>query len=339
MAHTQQEGMIMTEHPFAPYIRIIGKGKNGARPLTEDEAYHAMQMIMAEAVSPEQLGAFMMLMRMKEETAPELAGFVRAIKEAMILPQQSQAVDLDWSSYAGKRRYLPWFLLSALLLAENGVRVFMHGNSGHTAGRLYTDEVLHLFGFSPAPSFSDALHQIAQHNFSYMSLAQLSPKLAHIMAWRHQMGLRLPVHTVVRLLNPFNADYLIQGIFHPGYRPVHQQAAALLGQAHMAVLKGDGGEIERNPDMPCLVQSLHHGELSNEEWPEIFGKRHVKEGLEQPERLLALWRGELLDEFPTQTVMGTTAVVLKLLGKAQSQDEAHSLAQEWWSQRDKNRFV
>ena len=70
------------------------------------------------------------------------------------------------------------------------------------------------------------------------------------------------MHTLVRLLNPFNAQYSIQGIFHPSYRAVHQEAAALLKQPHMAVLKGEGGETERNPDMDCLVQSVHEGELS-----------------------------------------------------------------------------
>jgi hypothetical protein len=56
------------------------------------------------------------------------------------------------------------------------------------------------------------------------------------------------------VLYPLNAPYSIQGIFHPGYRPVHQEAALLLNQAHMTVIKGEGGETERNPDMPCLAQ-------------------------------------------------------------------------------------
>lgn len=326
------------EHPFAQYIRIIGKGKNGARPLTQDEAREAMGMIMREEISKEQLGAFMMLMRMKEESAPELAGFIQAIKATMDLPTDGQ-VDLDWSSYAGKRRYLPWFLLAAFLLAENDVRVFMHGASGHTAGRLYTDAVLPLFGIEMATSFTQAEQQLAQNNFSYMSLEHLSPKLAEIMNWRHQMGLRLPVHTVVRLLNPFNAEYVIQGIFHPGYQPVHQQAAILLNQPHLAVIKGDGGEIERNPDMDSLVQSVHHNEMSDENWPALFKQRHVKENLDQPERLLALWQGELDDAFPTQAVIGTLAVVLKLMGKSATMDDAQDLATQWWTQRDKKRFL
>ena len=40
--------MNTNEHPFAEFIRILGKGKKGSRPLTRDEAYTAMKMIMAD---------------------------------------------------------------------------------------------------------------------------------------------------------------------------------------------------------------------------------------------------------------------------------------------------
>ncbi|HCA27760.1 MAG TPA: glycosyl transferase, partial [Betaproteobacteria bacterium] len=54
-----------TEHPFAPIIRTLGKGKSGSRALTQEEAHAAMQMILADQVEPMQLGAFLMLMRVK----------------------------------------------------------------------------------------------------------------------------------------------------------------------------------------------------------------------------------------------------------------------------------
>ena len=146
MTFTHHEQTPHPEHPFAEYIRILGKGKKGSRPLTQDEAYQAMKMILADEVLPIQLGAFLMLMRVKEETPEELAGFVLAARESCNLASDKALVDLDWSSYAGKRRHLPWFLLSALLLAENGISVFMHGAGGHSAGRLYTQDMLEISG-------------------------------------------------------------------------------------------------------------------------------------------------------------------------------------------------
>lgn len=330
--------LITEEHPFAEFIKILGKGKKGARPLTQDEAYRAMKMILADGqVEPIQLGAFLMLMRVKEETCEELAGFVAAARESFAFANKV-AVDLDWSSYAGKRRHLPWFLLSTLLLAENGVKVFMHGAGGHTQGRLYTENVLRALGIDAAQSIAAAGQQIERTNFSYLSLEYICPKLYDMINLRPVMGLRSPVHTLVRLLNPFDATASIQGIFHPSYRQVHQKAALLLDQQHMAVLKGEGGETERNPDVECLVQSVHGGELSDETWPALFERRHMKAESLEPQLLAQVWRGELNDEFGQATVIGTAAIALKLLGKADDQAQAEALAAQFWAARDRNRF-
>lgn len=324
-----------TEHPFAEFIKILGKGKKGARPLTQDEAYRAMKMILAGDVQPIQLGAFLMLMRIKEETSEELAGFVAAVRESF--GHQAQVrVDLDWSSYAGKRRHLPWFVLSTLLLAENGLKVFMHGAGGHTQGRLYTENVLQQLGIQPATSLAEAEQQLAARNFSYLSLQHICPALYDMINLRPVMGLRSPVHTLVRLLNPLNASHSIQGIFHPSYRQVHQHAALLLGERNMAVLKGEGGETERNPDVECLVQSVADGELADELWPALFSRRHMKAETLEPQQMLALWRGELEDEYAEATVVGTAAIALKLLGKAADQTQAQAMAQDFWTNRNRD---
>ena len=54
------------EHPFAAYVRILGRGKTLSRSLTIEEAEVAMAMILRGEVRPEQLGAFLMLMRVKD---------------------------------------------------------------------------------------------------------------------------------------------------------------------------------------------------------------------------------------------------------------------------------
>lgn len=326
------------EHPFAPYIRILGKGKKGSRSLTEQEAYDAMLMIMQGQATPEQLGAFLMLLRVKEETHEELAGFIRAVRDTTMLENASDEVDLDWSSYAGKRRHLPWFFLSALLLAQNGIRIFMHGAYGHTNDRIYTEELLPLFGLSKITSLSDARTQLQKQNFAFVALADFCPRLNDIIQLRAIMGLRSPVHTLARMINPLNAKHCLQGIFHPAYRPVHQEAALLTGQHNLAVFKGEGGEAERNPDSDCLVQSVIDGKLEEEVWAAHFKKRHMKEKSLVPEHLLSVWQGELDHEFGEAAVIATAAIALKLLGKAATQAEAETLATEMWAARNRNTY-
>ena len=237
--------MFYEEHPFAQYVRILGKGRKGSRGLTQEEACDTFRMILNDEVTPEQLGAFLMLMRVKEETPEEVAGAVLAVRDYLKMPANAPAVDLDWSSYAGKKRQLPWFILSTLTLADNGTTIFMHGASGHTNGRVYTKNVLSNLGLEPSTSIEQASDSLKQNRFAYLDIEYLCPKLHTIIELRPFLGLRSPVHTIARMINPFNAPYVMQGIFHPGYQPTHQQAAILLNQPDLAVIKGDGGEIER----------------------------------------------------------------------------------------------
>lgn len=326
------------EHPFAQYIRILGKGKKGSRALTQEESQIVMKMILEEEVTREQLGAFLMLMRVKEETAEEVAGFVQAIKDHIQVPDKAPHVDLDWSSYAGKRRQLPWFLLATLALAETGVSIFMHGASGHTAGRIYTKDILGTLGISIASSLDESCEQIESNNFSYLDIEYLSPKLHHIIELRPFLGLRSPVHTIARMINPFNARYSMIGIFHPGYQPVHQLAAQILKQPHLAVVKGDGGEIERNPDMDCVVQTVHGDSMADETWPAMFKRRHIRDDKLDTDRLIKLWRGETEEEYGTAAVVGTLAITLKMMGKANTMSDAEQLATKIWNDRSKDKY-
>lgn len=320
----------MQEHPFAPIIRALGKGKEGSRNLTQDEARRAMAMILAGETHPMQLGAFLMLLRVKEESAEEVAGFVQAVRDTLALPQNMPEVRLDWSAYAGKRRQLHWFVLSALLLAENGIATFMHGTTGYDPDRLFVPEILKALGIAEAGSLQEAAEQIRASNFAFVSLAHISPVMHEIMLYRPILGLRSPVHTVARMLNPLAAEAVIEGIFHPGYRDIHQGAALVLGTRRAAVLKGEGGEPERNPDVPCVVKSVVDGALSEAEWPALFATRHLKDETMDPKRLAAVWRGEASDEYGEAALVGTAAIALFTLGEAGSQEDAQAMALGFW---------
>lgn len=326
------------EHPFAPYIRILGKGKKGSRGFTEEEAYTAMGMVLHEKVTPEQLGAFLMLLRVKEETPEEVAGFVHAIRDFIHYPDESLA-DLDWSSYAGKRRHSPWYVLSALLLAQNGIKVCMHGAEGHTAGRMYTSEVLKPLGIEPSDTLEDAKASIAKTGFCYIPLQTISQRLKDIIELRPFLGLRSPIHTVGRMINPLNATYCMQAIFHPGYQKIHQAAAQVMGNTNLAVFKGEAGEAERNPDIATVVSYVFGDEMRDEEWPAIFDKRHVKEDSLDTTRLSRIWHGEESDEYAEAAITSTAAIALHLMGKAGTPDEALAMASDMWLKRNKTEIL
>ena len=326
------------EHPFAPYVRILGKGKTGTRSLTEQEAYQAFSMILEGKVEPVQLGAFLMLLRVKEESQQELSGFVSAAKDHITAPANNIAVDLDWSSYAGKKRQLPWYLLACFCMANNGIRIFMHGASGHTAGRLYTEDVLKLLNIEPARCWPEVEQSLRDNSFCYMPLQHFCPVLKNIIDLRSLLGLRSPVHTLSRLLNPLNAPCSIQSIFHPSYADNHQQAALALGQGQAAVFKGEGGEIERRPEADCLVKRVINGQANEEFWPRLLSGRQAQPATLDIMHLIKVWRGQAEDEYGYQAIVGTMAIALQLLGKSRDQQQSLELAAELWLARDRGRI-
>jgi anthranilate phosphoribosyltransferase len=320
-------------HPFARFIQILAKGRNGMRSLTQDEAYEAMQMIARYDVEPEQLGAFLMLMRVKEETAEEVAGFTLALRESLPTANFNVRPAIDWAAYAGKKRHLPWFVLAALIVSAQGYPVFMHGMHREDE-RVYAPEALQVLGIEIAESIQSAETQLNQYGFSYLPIDKLSPLTAELIHTRELFGLRPPLHTVARMLNPFAAPLTIMGVFHPNYSYIHQHAARLLQQPNGLICKGEGGEFERIPDRSLELYGL----TKNETWTESWGNL-LKPGQEiKPDQLdlqhfKQVWLGEAEDSYADAAVSGTLALVIRSLGIETRASQAQQLAELWWRER------
>ncbi len=292
-----------------------------------------MTLILEKKTEPLQLGAFLMLLRVKEESPEELAGFIQAARKAILPPSLSPSIQLDWPTYAGKRRQLPWYLLSALLLAQNGIQILMHGTAGAKDHRIYPESALKSLGINASPTLDAAYENINRKGFSFIRLEDFHPVLKEIMNYRKLFGLRSPINTLVRSLNPMDAPHSILGTFHPGYREIHQKACTLNNQAHIAVIKGEGGEAERNPDDHCQVFYTHQGLMSTEEWPALFSRRHLKDPTMDSDQLAQVWRGDIDHEYGLAAITGTTAIALRLLNRSNTPDSALQQAKEMWEQR------
>lgn len=320
-------------HPFSRFIQILGKGRNGMRPLSQQEAYEAMKMITCYDVEPEQLGAFLMLMRVKEETAEEVAGFTRALRESIPTSEKWFCPAIDWAAYAGKKRQLPWFLLAALTLASRGHSVLMHGMHRNDE-RLYVPEALDALSIDVATSLPDAEQQLKSTGFAYLPISVLSPLTNELIATRELFGLRPPLHTVARMLNPFYAPLSVMGVFHPNFAPIHQQSARLLGQPSALICKGEGGEFERIPER----SSIMYGLTDEHEWTETWDNLLKPGSVVKPERLnlnhfRAVWAGESQDHYAELAITGTLAWVIRAMKIETAQNKAHLLANKWWQQR------
>lgn len=325
------------EHPFAEYVRALGKGPKMFRDLDEAEARAAMSMILTGEAEPLQVGAFLMLLRRKGETAAELAGFVRAVKETFPKSDHLVLADLDWPSYADRHRQQPWFILSALLLAQNGVRVLMHGIPGEKRGCAPTRAGLSAFGIRPVSTLETAAREVDRCGFAYLATEEFSPQLDALFRLRRLLGVRSAVNTFARALNPMNAPAQVIGVAHGSYRGLHQEIAVRLGQPRSAAIKGVGGEFQRSPFKEGVVSLVHDGQADEEDWlgigePTSPPYRWREEDLD-PAVLLRLWRGDSALEVPRRAVIATVAVALRMVGNARNAAQAMAQGEAMWRSR------
>ncbi len=315
---------------IAPYVKILGRGPGRARSLTLDEAQAAMTLILQSQAAPEAVGAMLMLMRMKGEVAPEIAGFVQAVR-AHLPAWGDVRPGLDWPSYAaGRTRGLPWFLLSAKLVARAGVTVLLHGWNSDQGPGASVRAALPGLGIGIATSQQDAISLMARNGIAYLPLETLSPTLLSLLQLRSVLGLRSCINTVLRVMNPGGATAAVQGVFHPPYRELQMEAGALLGQRSLTIIKGGGGEFERHPSKDAALYGLRGGQVWEETAPALtFDTRRLSEGPTDPAALAALWNGTLQDPFAEAVVTGTAALALATTGLP----DAASLANSLWTSR------
>ena len=314
------------EHPFAPYVRILGRGPGRSRALTREEARDALRLVLAGAAEPMQIGAFLMLLRYRGEDAGEIAGLVEAARDSCAGP--GVPVDLDWPSYgAGRTRRAPWFLLAALALAGSGRRILMHGSNSFSASQS-VGQALAALGLQPAADRPEAARQIEATGFAYLPVTAFAPGIDGLLSLRRLLGLRSPINTVARLLDPFDARAGVDGVFHPAYIETHLATAEILGRKRLALVKGGGGEAERNPAKPLTVNLYEAGVGRSE----LVLPSLAPPAANAPD-IVTLWRGDAEDTAEAAIIRGTIALALLALEPGLDGVEADRQAIEVWAGR------
>ncbi len=314
----------MSVERFAGYVATLGRGPGRSRALTREEAADAAGMLLRGEVEPEQVGAFLMLLRYRGEDPAEIAGLVeglRAVMPAWEMRALAGRVALDWPSYgAGRSRGAPWFLLAALALGQSGVPVLMHGTNEFSGGMTVAAALARL----GVPLGGDLVVDLTLRGFVYVPVERLHARFAALLGLRRVLGLRSPLNTVARLLNPAGAAASVDGVFHPPYIETHLAVAPMVGQQRLVVLKGGGGEAERNPAKPVSVHL----------WDAAEGRREIVlpalvarvSGADEEPEIAAVWRGEVVDPAIEARIVGTVALGLMAVARCderQGDAEAH----------------
>jgi len=231
---------------IAPYLREIGRGAQGARSLNLEQAHDLMSQLLDERVTPLEVGAFAIGMRMKGETVDELTGFAQALHERLS-PVSSERPVIAIASYNGARRLPNLVPLLTLALARAGARVLVHGLI-HDPDRVTTAQVFQALGHPPVTSLDAVPAAWQAHGFAFVPTALLSPALDRLLQVRRTIGLRNSGHTIAKMLDPVRGAPCLRLLSHT-HPEFGQLMAGYAGctRAHMALLRGTEGEAVADP--------------------------------------------------------------------------------------------
>ena len=237
---------------ISKYIKEIGRGKDGARPLTREQANDLMGQVLDGAVTDLEVGAFCLAMRIKGETPEEMAGFLDAVRSRMqLIPDGGNPV-VVLPSYNGARKLPLLTPLLGLLLAREGLAVLIHGTPTENS-RIFVSEVLEA---QQIRAQADP-EIIANGKLAFVPTEVLCPGLKRLLDVRRTVGLRNPAHSLVKLMNPCAGKALIISSYtHPEYAVSMAQTFELTATCAM-LLRGTEGEVvadaRRMPQMDSFI--------------------------------------------------------------------------------------
>ena len=245
---------------IASYLKEIGRGKDGARALSREQATDLFGQVLDGAVSDLEIGAFCLAMRIKGETADEMAGFLDAAHARCIhapAPTADAPPLIVLPSYNGARRLPCLTPLLALLLARAGLPVLVHGHASEDR-RVSAQAILAELG---VPALADTA-PVTPGQVQFAPLSMLSPGLARLLDVRRVIGLRNPAHSVVKLLAPCEGPHvLVSSYTHPEYARSMADTLRLTGTRAL-LLRGTEGEPvadpRRTPRMDWVADGALH---------------------------------------------------------------------------------
>ena len=237
------------------YIKIIGRGKDGARALPREQAADLLGQVLDGNTSDLEVGAFCLAMRIKGETPEEMAGFLDALHQRLhLLPASASAgATIVLPSYNGARKLPLLTPLLALLLARAGLSVLIHGTPTESS-RIFISEVLAALDIRALT----AITSIAPGTVAFAPTELLCPALKRLLDVRRVVGLRNPAHSLVKLMNPVAGKSLIVSSYtHPEYA-LSMAATFELVAGNALLLRGTEGEgvadARRSPQMQGFIQ-------------------------------------------------------------------------------------
>ena len=261
----------MSADPLTAAIRALAGGAS----LRAEDAASAFDVIMRGEATPAQVAAVLMALRVKGETADEVAGGARALRRAMVrLPADDPDALVDTCGTGGGA--VATFNIStaaALVAAGEGVRIAKHGNRSFTT-RCGSADVLEALGVRIEVPVEAMARTLRDAGIVFMFAPLMHPAMRHVGPVRRELAITTMMNVLGPLANPASAGRQVVGVADASRLRLLAGALATLGGRHAMVVHGEPGMDEVSPLGCTQVLEVRGGEVT--EWviaPEEYGLR------------------------------------------------------------------
>jgi len=244
--------------------------------LSATEAELAMSEVMAGDCTPAQIGALLTALRMKGETAEEVAGFARAMRSGCIAVRTQHAEVVDTCGTGGDR--CDTFNIStaaALVAAGAGIPIAKHGNRS-VSSQCGSADVLRELGVNLELTPQQVGWCLDDVGIGFLFAPHLHPAMRHALGPRREMAIRTVFNVLGPLTNPAGARRQLLGVFAADWARRIAEALAALGTDRALVVHGLDGLDEISTTGPTLICLVEGGEVTESTvTPEAFGLPRV----------------------------------------------------------------
>jgi len=260
----------MPHHTAAPLEQAIHALAN-RESLSESLAALVFGAVMQGEATPAQVGGLLLALRLKGETADELAGAARALRNAMVRVEIDAPHLVDTAGTGGGA--VTTFNIStgaALVAAGAGATVAKHGNRSFTS-RCGSADVLEALGVSVGLDAVGAARVLRAAGVAFLFAPNFHPAMRHVAQVRKELGVTTLMNLLGPLANPASVRRQVIGVADRERGPLMAQALSRLGADHALVVHGRVGMDEISPVGETDVWEVRNGGVKS--WT-ITPRRH-----------------------------------------------------------------
>jgi len=213
----------------------------GKQDLIPAEAAGVMRIIMAGKASQAQIGALLLALHMKGETASEIAAFAQVMRDnAITVKPRTGRMLVDTCGTGGDgAQTFNISTASAIVAAGAGCTVVKHGNRGMSS-RCGSADVLAALGVNLAIDPALQADIVERVGIAFFFAPAYHPAMKHVITARQEIGCRTVFNILGPLANPAGAQAQVLGVYHPDLTGTIAEVLRLLGISRAMVVHGSG---------------------------------------------------------------------------------------------------